>query len=264
MLLINAREPAWVRPAPGHGRRRRAAGWSSALVVFAVIVGDALPGSATGRSRNEHVEDRAGNFFEDYRVGQVLTPRGAAHGHARASGRSTSRSIPAASRSTSSDEFARACGLPRSPIEDIAAFHVVFGKTVPDVSLNAVANLGYAEARFLRPVWPGDTLTATSEVIGLRETSNRAERGGLGALDRLEPARRGGDALLPLGDGAQARRGGRGAGGGGAGAGAGRGRGGPGGAGGAGLHAATISRWRASLALGRLCGRRADRPCATG
>ena len=48
---------------------------------------------------------------------------------------------------TSSDEFARACGLPRSPIEDLAAFHVVFGKTVPDVSLNAVANLGYAERR---------------------------------------------------------------------------------------------------------------------
>ena len=27
-------------------------------------------------------------------------------------------------------------------------FHVVFGKTVPDVSLNAVANLGYADGRF--------------------------------------------------------------------------------------------------------------------
>ena len=50
----------------------------------------------------------------------------------------------------SSDAFARACGLPRSPLEDLAAFHVVFGKTVPDISLNAVANLGYAEGRFLR------------------------------------------------------------------------------------------------------------------
>jgi 2-methylfumaryl-CoA hydratase len=73
----------------------------------------------------------------------------------------------------SSDAFARAHGLPGSPIEDLAAFHVVFGKSVPDVSLNAVANLGYAEGRFLAPVWPGDTLTAASEVIGLRETSNR-------------------------------------------------------------------------------------------
>ena len=45
-------------------------------------------------------------------------------------------------------------------------------ETVPDISLNAVANLGYAEGRFLAPVYPGDTLTAASEVIGLRETSN--------------------------------------------------------------------------------------------
>jgi 2-methylfumaryl-CoA hydratase len=44
---------------------------------------------------------------------------------------------------------------------------------VPDISLNAVANLGYADGRFLAPVYPGDTLTATSEVIGLKENSSR-------------------------------------------------------------------------------------------
>ena len=43
----------------------------------------------------------------------------------------------------------------------------------PDISLNAVANLGYADCRFLKPVFPGDTLSAASEVIGLRENSNR-------------------------------------------------------------------------------------------
>jgi 2-methylfumaryl-CoA hydratase len=53
-------------------------------------------------------------------------------------------------------------------------FHIVFGKTVPDISLNAVANLGYAECRFLKAVYPGDTLSASSEVIGLRENANRA------------------------------------------------------------------------------------------
>jgi 2-methylfumaryl-CoA hydratase len=49
----------------------------------------------------------------------------------------------------------------------------VFGKTVPDISLNAVANLGYADVRFLKPVYPGATLNAVSEVIGLKENSNR-------------------------------------------------------------------------------------------
>jgi 2-methylfumaryl-CoA hydratase len=54
----------------------------------------------------------------------------------------------------------------------LAAFHVVFGKTVPDISLNAVANLGYAEGRFLAPVYPGDTLVSQSEIIGLKQNSN--------------------------------------------------------------------------------------------
>jgi 2-methylfumaryl-CoA hydratase len=115
---------------------------------------------------------RPGHFFEDYRVGQTLihaVPRTVTEGE---------RALHAALYPTrfalaSSDEFARACGLPRSPLDDFAAFHVVFGKTVPDVSLNAVANLGYAEGRFLAPVYPGDTLTAISEVVGLRETSSR-------------------------------------------------------------------------------------------
>jgi 2-methylfumaryl-CoA hydratase len=115
---------------------------------------------------------RAGNFFEDYRVGQILehaTPRTVTEGD---------RALYTALYPTrfalySSDEFARSCGLPRSPLEDLAAFHVVFGKTVPDVSLNAVANLGYAEGRFLEPVYPGDTIVSRSEVIGLKENSNR-------------------------------------------------------------------------------------------
>jgi 2-methylfumaryl-CoA hydratase len=69
--------------------------------------------------------------------------------------------------------FAYAIGYPRSPIDDLLVFHIVFGKTVPDISLNAVANLGYADCRFLRAVYPGDTLTAMSEVIGLKENSSR-------------------------------------------------------------------------------------------
>jgi 2-methylfumaryl-CoA hydratase len=58
-------------------------------------------------------------------------------------------------------------------VDPLVAFHMVFGKTVPDISLNAVANLGYAEGLFLKALYPGDTVTATSEVIGLKENSNR-------------------------------------------------------------------------------------------
>ncbi len=112
-----------------------------------------------------------GRFFEDYAVGQVLThavPRTVTDGE-----RALYHALyPARHALFSSDEFARASGLPESPIDDLAAFHVVFGKTVPDISLNAVANLGYAEGRWLRPVYPGDTLRAVSEVIGVKQNSN--------------------------------------------------------------------------------------------
>lgn len=62
--------------------------------------------------------------------------------------------------------------LTSAPVEELIGFHIAFGKTVPDVSLNAVANLGYAELRFHRPLCPGDTLRTSSEVIGLKENSN--------------------------------------------------------------------------------------------
>ena len=112
-----------------------------------------------------------GNFFEDYRLGQRIdhaVPRTVSGGE-----RALYHALyPARHALHSSDDFARACGLPASPLDDLAAFHVVFGKTVPDVSLNAVANLGYAEGRFRKPVFPGDTLRSTSEVIGLKQNSN--------------------------------------------------------------------------------------------
>ena len=112
-----------------------------------------------------------GRFFEDYSVGDVIAhavPRTVSGGE-----RALYHALyPARHALYSSDEFARACGLKASPIDDLAAFHVVFGKTVPDVSLNALANLGYAEGRWLRPVWPGDTLRSTSEVIGVKQNSN--------------------------------------------------------------------------------------------
>ena len=111
----------------------------------------------------------------------------------------------------SSDAFAQAIGYPRSPVDDLLVFHIVFGKTVPDVSLNAVANLGYADCRFLEPVYPGDTLSAVSEVIGLKENSNRKTGIVYVRTRGFDAGRRRRARLCALGDGAKARRGGAGA-----------------------------------------------------
>jgi 2-methylfumaryl-CoA hydratase len=116
---------------------------------------------------------KLGNFFEDFTVGQKLvhaTPRTLASGDvALYMGLYGPRFAV-----QSSDAFAGAIGYAGAPLDDLLVFHTVFGKSVADISLNAIANLGYAECRFLAPVYPGDTLSASSEVIGLRENANRA------------------------------------------------------------------------------------------
>jgi 2-methylfumaryl-CoA hydratase len=113
-----------------------------------------------------------GKFFEDFRVGQVIrhaTPRTVTTGDVAL----YIALFGSRFAVQSSDAFAQKIGYPRAPIDDLLVFHIVFGKTVPDISLNAVANLGYAGCRFLAPVFPGDTLNAVSEVIGVKENSNR-------------------------------------------------------------------------------------------
>jgi len=114
----------------------------------------------------------AGNFFEDFHLGQKL-----AHATPRTLNAGDAALYTALYGSRfalqSSDAFAQALGLTRAPLDDLLVFHIAFGKTVADISLNAVANLGYAEGRFLKPVFPGTTLCAVSEVIGLKENSNR-------------------------------------------------------------------------------------------
>ena len=112
----------------------------------------------------------SGRFFEDFHLGDTIvhaTPRTVRAGDAAL----YSALYGSRFAVQSSDAFAGAIGYPTAPVDDLLVFHIVFGKTVPDVSLNAVANLGYADGRFLKPVYPGDTLSTTSEVIGLKQTS---------------------------------------------------------------------------------------------
>ncbi len=112
-----------------------------------------------------------GNYFEDFTLGQVFrhaTPRTITDGDiALYTGLYGGRFAV-----QSSAEFAKSVGYVGQPVDDLLAFHIAFGKTVPEVSLNAVANLGYAEGIFGVPVYAGDTITTRSEVIGLKENSN--------------------------------------------------------------------------------------------
>jgi 2-methylfumaryl-CoA hydratase len=112
-----------------------------------------------------------GNYFEDFHVGMEIihaTPQTLTEGDIALYRAMTGNRYA----QYSSAEFAKAAGFPGLCIDPLHAFHVVFGKSVPDISLNAVANLGYADGRFFLPVMPGDTLNTVSEVIGIKENSN--------------------------------------------------------------------------------------------
>ena len=118
-----------------------------------------------------HSKVNMGRFFEDFVLNEVIQ-------HA------TPRTITAGDCSLylalygsrnplhCSEPFAQSLGYKTMPVDDLLAFHIAFGKTVPDISVNAVANLGYADVRFLQPVFVGDTLSTSSQVIGLKQNSS--------------------------------------------------------------------------------------------
>lgn len=113
----------------------------------------------------------SGNFFEDFSLGQEIihaTPRTLTEGDVSLYTALTGSRFAV----QSADTFAMDIGYPSAPVDDMLVFHIVMGKSVPDISVNAIANLGYADCRFLAPVFPGDSLNASSQVIGLRQLSN--------------------------------------------------------------------------------------------
>ncbi|QKJ24037.1 MaoC family dehydratase [Poseidonibacter lekithochrous] len=112
-----------------------------------------------------------GNFFEDFSIGQKIVhplPRTISEGDVSLYIAFTGSRFAL----HSSDVVANEMGFEKRPIDDTLMFHLTFGKSVQDISLNAIANLGYAEIAFPNSVYIGDTVSMTSSVIGLKENSN--------------------------------------------------------------------------------------------
>lgn len=103
-----------------------------------------------------------GLFFEDFAVGQVFDlplPRTITAGDV------------AQYIALTGDRTPKYCG-PSGYVHPLVTFHTVFGQTVRTISLNAVANLGYARMLWGAPVEVGDTLHTSIEIIGLKENSS--------------------------------------------------------------------------------------------
>jgi len=117
------------------------------------------------------VAAQQGNYFEDFKIGQVFkhgVPRTITEADATLHLALTGSRFPLHCASP----VAQACGFKSVPLDNLLVFHIAFGKTVNDISLNAIANLGYAEVKFEQPCFADDSLFVCSEVIGLKQNSN--------------------------------------------------------------------------------------------
>ena len=112
-----------------------------------------------------------GNYFEDFQLHQKIIhplPRTISEGDISFYIALTGSRFAL----HSSLELAKNMGYVARPVDDLLVFHMVFAKSVTDISLNAIANLGYAEVSFPTPVFVGDTVRLESTIIGLKENSN--------------------------------------------------------------------------------------------
>lgn len=66
-------------------------------------------------------------------------------------------------------EYARAHGFEKLPASPQMVFNVVLSLGVQNDSEKVIANLGYYNAQFLAPVYPGDTLRAMTMVVDRKE-----------------------------------------------------------------------------------------------
>lgn len=130
---------------------------------------------AEGRS-GDPIVGWEGRFLEDFRVGDVYRHTG---------GRTitetdniwfallTNNAHPLHVNA----DYAARTEFGRPLVVSTLTLAIVTGLSVPDVSQNAVANLGWDKVRLTAPVFAGDTLYAESEVLDVRESRSRPGQG---------------------------------------------------------------------------------------
>jgi acyl dehydratase len=75
------------------------------------------------------------------------------------------------------DHYAQRQPIGRRPVIDTLVFSLAVGMSVADTSGKTIANLGYESVVFERALFPGDSLYAESEVLEMRESKSKTDRG---------------------------------------------------------------------------------------
>jgi acyl dehydratase len=119
----------------------------------------------------------AGRYFDEWQVGDVI-----AHPITRTVTETDNLLITTLTHNPQplhlDAEVAEASEFGRPLVNSCFTFSLAVGISVGETTLGTlVANLGYDEVKFPRPVFTGDTLHIESEVVGLRESGSRPDAG---------------------------------------------------------------------------------------
>ncbi|MCU1557698.1 MAG: MaoC domain protein dehydratase [Microbacteriaceae bacterium] len=117
-----------------------------------------------------------GRFFEDFEVGDVYQ-----HGLGRTVTQADNIWFTLLTQNTARVHFdanyAKQTEFGRPLVNSTFTIALVTGQSVNDVSYNVMANLGWDEVRLPNPLFEGDTVYSSSEVLNLRESKSRPQVG---------------------------------------------------------------------------------------
>ncbi len=117
-----------------------------------------------------------GRFLEDFTVGDVYE-----HAHGRTITETDNTWFSLLTNNPhdihSNADYASRTEFGKPLVVSTLTLAIVTGLSVPDVSQNAVANLGWNDVKLTAPVFAGDTLYASSEVLEVRPSKSRPGQG---------------------------------------------------------------------------------------
>ncbi len=117
-----------------------------------------------------------GRFFDDFHVGDIYR-----HPHGRTITETDNTWFTLLTNNTHdihfNADYASRTEFGRPLVVSTLTLAIVTGLSVPDVSQNAVANLGWDAVKLTAPVFAGDTIYAESEVLEARPSKSRPGQG---------------------------------------------------------------------------------------
>jgi acyl dehydratase len=117
-----------------------------------------------------------GRFFEDFEVGDVYE-----HPLGRTVTQTDNAWFTLLTQNTApvhfDHQYAAQTEFGRPLVNSAFTIALVTGQSVSDISQNVMANLGWDEVRLPHPLFEGDTVYSTSEVIAARESQSRPNVG---------------------------------------------------------------------------------------